>query len=101
MDEIAFVVPFKSGLKDISIYVQLKEDYDFVFLKQFTIIHSIDNQDKSVTINYLLNLLKIYDYKIKNAQDFWKKLGIEINDKDISFICKHRMIYQRTSYNFL
>eukprot|EP01084_Bolivina_argentea_P299751 516725_1 len=99
MNDIAFIIPFRQESKEVSVYVQLKDHYDFMLLKTFNLNNVINDEDKNIAVDYLLKLLKIYPHKIKNLQEFFAKVAITLNSMDLSFIQKQPIIYQCTSFD--
>eukprot|EP01084_Bolivina_argentea_P317687 550843_1 len=86
----------------VRIYVQFKENCNFILIKQFHVTHVIhkNNEDKRKTrIDYLLRILQIYKYDIENENDFYEKIGIKLNDDDISLIKKNNIIYEQGALN--
>ena len=48
-------------------------------------------------VDYLLHTLKYYKLKIKNAEQFLKRIGFVFNKKWISYIKSHKSLFEKTN----
>eukprot|EP01084_Bolivina_argentea_P009708 18110_1 len=95
IDNIQFIVPFTRHTNVFSIYVQFDEGYNFVFLKTFHIKNTSQKNDR---VEYVLQTLKIFTNPIKNAHDFFSKIGCTVSNDDVHLMSQNRL-YETTSHD--
>eukprot|EP01084_Bolivina_argentea_P088601 159966_1 len=62
IQRIHFIIPFRKRLYSVRVYVQLRRECNFVFVKSFDITNQITKDKKKTQIDYLLQMLKIYPF---------------------------------------
>eukprot|EP01083_Nonionella_stella_P069127 184115_1 len=92
MMDIRFIVPFRRALKRVRLYVQFKPKYKFVFVKQFDIMNPIAQIKRKNRVDYVLQVLKLFDGRITDPRDFYNKIGITLNETDLPIIQRNAVI---------
>eukprot|EP01084_Bolivina_argentea_P093566 168269_1 len=98
LKSMKFIVPFLSGSDICNIYVQPCISCNFVLVKQFkikrnTVHHNLD-QNK---IDYLLNILKVWKYKIVDSDRFYCNIGFTLESKHIAILKQSKLLYDSTT----
>eukprot|EP01083_Nonionella_stella_P267093 902634_1 len=83
----------------MAVYVQFKPKFDFVLIKEFTMANQRSDDTRKTQIDYLLNVLKVHDRRIKNPRDFYAKIGIVLNETDISLIEMSNIAEQQSEFH--
>eukprot|EP01084_Bolivina_argentea_P156026 271882_1 len=109
MEDICFVIPFKNKVNKnkpskikfnaVNVYVQVQPKSNFLFIKSFDIGDQIDKNNRKNQIDFLLRIVKMYPMRITNAQNFYDKIGVALNENDISIIKKNSIIYEQSKFD--
>eukprot|EP01083_Nonionella_stella_P024995 68841_1 len=86
LGSLHFTIPYKVDLENVTIYIQFKDNYNYVLFKTFDIALSKHTSDALSEVTYLLSVLKIYNYPIANSQAFLEHIRIRITPKHISIL---------------
>ena len=74
--DVSFLIPFsqKTDNNKWGIYVQAPGMDDYVIIKEFTIYDA--NETSNTQISFLMNVLRVYELKITNPQQFCQRINI-------------------------
>eukprot|EP01084_Bolivina_argentea_P157627 274663_1 len=97
MHNVHFIVPFVAYAVNVNVYVQLARGENFILLKSFKLKQSLEKNNVENRVQYILQLLKIYKYKIKNPETFYQQIGFGIKSKELSLMKKKRSLLKAES----
>eukprot|EP01084_Bolivina_argentea_P202201 345539_1 len=102
INNVHFLVPCKLNTDNIwSIYVKINNMSKYVRIKTFTIkqTYKYTNntyKNKAYKMNYLLDMIKIYRFKISDPKLFYHRIDSFINDDNIPLIMQSGLLFQPT-----
>eukprot|EP01083_Nonionella_stella_P062698 163038_1 len=93
INQLRFIIPFDTETQHAHLYVKPKANFDFVLIKKFD---EEMRQDITNKIDYVLTVLKDYDLKITNRDQFYECIGVTVQKTDIRDIQQSKLLYAST-----